>query len=187
MQAIDIDKLKARDTETLKYLYNIIKPYLKSFIKDEIKLETILEFEDILQEILLVIYNNLDKIIKMNDPKKIKEYCYAITRNKVVLDLLPKYQVKEKTERLYKEKESTEIDKFDIFGEEEKSQLRNAIIKYISKLPDDERLIIQLYYYDEKTVAEIAEILGIHVSTVSRKHTRLLLKLKDYIKNQFAI
>ncbi len=56
----------------------------------------------------------------------------------------------------------------------------NEILKEIIKtLPEREKTIISLYYYNELTYKEIASILDISESRVSQLHTKCLLKLKN--------
>lgn len=58
--------------------------------------------------------------------------------------------------------------------EEIKSQLAEAI----SKLPDRERLVVALYYYEGLTLKEIGEILDISESRVSQIHTKAVFRLR---------
>ena len=46
------------------------------------------------------------------------------------------------------------------------------------KLPDRERLVMTLYYYEESTMKEIGHILGVLESRVSQIHTSAVLHLR---------
>ena len=48
----------------------------------------------------------------------------------------------------------------------------------LGKLPDREKTVITLYYYDELTLREIGEVLGVTESRVSQLHTKAILRLK---------
>ena len=48
----------------------------------------------------------------------------------------------------------------------------------IDQLPEKERLVISLYYYEELTMKEIGEILSITESRVSQIHTKAILRLR---------
>jgi RNA polymerase sigma factor for flagellar operon FliA len=48
----------------------------------------------------------------------------------------------------------------------------------IAKLPERERTVITLYYYEELTLREIGEVLGVTESRVSQLHTKAILRLK---------
>ena len=58
--------------------------------------------------------------------------------------------------------------------EEVKRQLAAAI----AKLPDRERLVVALYYYEGLTLKEIGEILDISESRVSQIHTKAVFRLR---------
>jgi RNA polymerase sigma factor for flagellar operon FliA len=48
----------------------------------------------------------------------------------------------------------------------------------IDQLPEKERLVISLYYYEELTMKEIGEIMSITESRVSQIHTKAILRLR---------
>ena len=48
----------------------------------------------------------------------------------------------------------------------------------IQRLPEREKLVITLYYYEELTLREIGEVLGVTESRVSQLHTKAILRLK---------
>jgi RNA polymerase sigma factor for flagellar operon FliA len=58
------------------------------------------------------------------------------------------------------------------------TELREALADAIDKLPDRERLVITLYYYEELTLREIGEVLSVTESRVSQLHTKAILRLK---------
>lgn len=57
---------------------------------------------------------------------------------------------------------------------EARAQLKAAV----EKLSEREQLILSLYYHDEMTMREIAEIVGVAVSRVSQIHAASLVKLR---------
>jgi RNA polymerase sigma factor FliA len=58
------------------------------------------------------------------------------------------------------------------------SEMRKHLIKAINDLPERERLIITLYYYEERTMKEIGLMLGVVESSVSRIHASAVLHLR---------
>jgi RNA polymerase sigma factor for flagellar operon FliA len=58
------------------------------------------------------------------------------------------------------------------------TELREALADAIQRLPERERLVITLYYYEELTLREIGEVLGVTESRVSQLHTKAVLRLK---------
>ncbi len=58
------------------------------------------------------------------------------------------------------------------------TEMREAIGEAISGLPEREKLVITLYYYEELTLREIGEVLGVTESRISQLHTKAVLRLK---------
>ena len=57
-------------------------------------------------------------------------------------------------------------------------RLREALADAIARLPEREKLVVTLYYYEELTLREIGEVLGVTESRVSQLHTKAILRLK---------
>ena len=54
----------------------------------------------------------------------------------------------------------------------------SALGEAIARLPEREKLVVTLYYYEELTLREIGEVLGVTESRVSQLHTKAILRLK---------
>jgi RNA polymerase sigma factor for flagellar operon FliA len=52
----------------------------------------------------------------------------------------------------------------------------------ISRLPEREKLVIALYYYENLTLREIGEVLGVTESRISQLHTKAVLRLKSRLQ-----
>jgi RNA polymerase sigma factor for flagellar operon FliA len=71
----------------------------------------------------------------------------------------------------------------DTAGPEPQSELAQPVLKValgvaIARLPEREKLVVTLYYYEELTLREIGEVLGVTESRVSQLHTKAVLRLK---------
>ena len=62
--------------------------------------------------------------------------------------------------------------------EAEASELKDRLADAIESLPERERLVVALYYYENLTLREIGEVLGVTESRVSQLHTKAILRLK---------
>lgn len=60
----------------------------------------------------------------------------------------------------------------------ESDEMRRLLADAIDRLPERERLVVALYYYEELTLREIGEVLGVSESRVSQIHTKALLRLR---------
>jgi RNA polymerase sigma factor for flagellar operon FliA len=58
------------------------------------------------------------------------------------------------------------------------SELRERLTEAISDLPERERLVMTLYYYEETTMKEIGLILGVVESRISQIHASAVLHLR---------
>lgn len=60
----------------------------------------------------------------------------------------------------------------------ERKQLTRELAEHLERLSEKERLVISLYYYEELTQKEIAEVLSLTEGRVSQLHSQALHKLK---------
>jgi RNA polymerase sigma factor for flagellar operon FliA len=63
------------------------------------------------------------------------------------------------------------------------SEIKNRLSDAIADLPEREKLVIALYYYENLTLREIGEILGVTESRVSQLHTKAVLRLKSRLQS----
>jgi RNA polymerase sigma factor for flagellar operon FliA len=64
------------------------------------------------------------------------------------------------------------------------TELREALGESIARLPEREKLVITLYYYEELTLREIGEVLGVTESRVSQMHTKAVLRLRSRMQEE---
>jgi RNA polymerase sigma factor for flagellar operon FliA len=61
-------------------------------------------------------------------------------------------------------------------------EMREALAQAITRLPDHERLVVTLSYYEELTLREIGEVLSVAESRVSQLHTKAILRLRARLR-----
>jgi RNA polymerase sigma factor for flagellar operon FliA len=64
-------------------------------------------------------------------------------------------------------------------AEAQTAELKDRLADAIESLPERERLVIALYYYESLTLREIGEVLGVTESRVSQLHTKAVLALRS--------
>lgn len=64
-----------------------------------------------------------------------------------------------------------------------KAEMRARLADAIAALPERERLVLTLYYYEEMTMKEIGLTLGVVESRVSQIHTSAVLHLRSLLAN----
>jgi RNA polymerase sigma factor for flagellar operon FliA len=65
----------------------------------------------------------------------------------------------------------------------EKDEIRRVIVEAINDLPEKEKKILVLYYYEDLTLKEIGQVLEVTESRVSQLHTKAILRLRSKLTN----
>ena len=60
-------------------------------------------------------------------------------------------------------------------------ELQETLAKVIDRLPEKERLVVSLYYYDELTLKEISVILKLSEARISQLHTKAIFRMRGYL------
>ena len=60
----------------------------------------------------------------------------------------------------------------------EKEEVKGVIVEAIQNLPDKEKKVIVLYYYEDLTLKEIGEVLDVTESRISQMHTKAIMRLR---------
>ncbi|HPJ95703.1 MAG TPA: FliA/WhiG family RNA polymerase sigma factor [Syntrophales bacterium] len=63
------------------------------------------------------------------------------------------------------------------------SELREGMKKAVNQLPEKERLVLALYYYEELTMKEIGKVLNLTESRVCQLHTQAILRLRGVTRH----
>jgi RNA polymerase sigma factor for flagellar operon FliA len=63
-------------------------------------------------------------------------------------------------------------------------ELRDRIANAIAALPEREKLVVALYYYENLTLREIGEVLGVTESRISQLHTKAVLRLRSKLQGE---
>lgn len=72
-------------------------------------------------------------------------------------------------------------------GEVEGREIRRILAAGIDMLPDRERLVIALYYFEGLTFKEIGKVLGVSESRVYQLHTQAMNRLRTFLREQGAV
>ncbi len=60
--------------------------------------------------------------------------------------------------------------------------IRELLVKHIEELPEKQKLVLSLYYYEDLNLKEIGKILEVTESRVSQLHTQAVEKLRSRLK-----
>jgi len=75
----------------------------------------------------------------------------------------------------------------DLDARLEQEQTRLVLLRTLDMLPEQERLVVALYYYERLTLKEIGRTLGISESRVSQVHTRAMARLRLRLNKALAV
>lgn len=71
--------------------------------------------------------------------------------------------------------------KDDAEGPEElaiKSHMKQLLVEAIERLPEKEKIVLSLHYYEELTLKEISKVLSLSEARISQLHSQAVLRLK---------
>jgi RNA polymerase sigma factor for flagellar operon FliA len=71
------------------------------------------------------------------------------------------------------------------FSEVSVAHLKTLVTDAIEDLPEKQRLVLSLYYYEDLNLKEIGRVLDVTESRVSQLHSQAILKLKARLKNNW--
>lgn len=99
-------------------------------------------------------------------------------------------------ETVYREEDNHQVPRVETIcdlshpsalGDVEKLEMRAFLTTAIDRLTEQEKLVIALYYFEELTLKEIGEVMSISESRVSQIHTKAVVKLRNMVKEKFAL
>ena len=68
----------------------------------------------------------------------------------------------------------------------EDKEMRAALVAAIRQLPERDQIIVTLYYFEQLTLSEIGQVLGITESRVSQLHSRCAMNLRSKLLDSVA-
>jgi RNA polymerase sigma factor FliA len=68
----------------------------------------------------------------------------------------------------------------------ERAELERLLASAIDQMPKAERTVLSLYYHEEATLREIAEIMRMHLSRVAQLKAQGILRLRTYMERRWS-
>ena len=65
----------------------------------------------------------------------------------------------------------------------EKDEIKRVIVQAIDELPEKEKKVLVLYYYEDLTLKEIGQVLEVTESRISQLHTKAITRLRAKLTN----
>jgi len=130
--------------------------------------------EDVCQEVFVRAWNALPKFT-ITEQGTFQAFLYRIARN-LIIDLGRKKR--EYSLEAYEDVETEE----DFAGDLDREATIEQVKVALAKLPDKDRQIILLRYFEEMSHSEVASIIGIKEGALRVRTIRLLQKLRELLK-----
>lgn len=166
--------LQQRDQQVFSYLYDHYAPALNAVIYRMVENKEL--SEDILQEAFVKIWNNFNSYDRSKG--RLFTWMINLTRN-LTIDTLRSKSYK-KQQKISGDENTVSnirdsnagIEKFDAVG----------LSKQLANLKPDQKIIIDLAYFNGLTQDEISKQLNIPLGTVKTKMRSAILELRKYLK-----
>ena len=153
------------ETELYNATYNTVYALVKSMVKDE---DTVL---DILQDSYVKAFRNLNQLQEAN---KFRPWLKTIARNRTM------DHFRERKTVLFSEMAPLDDENADVEIEDtnpealpevviDRQETSRLISEILDALPEDQRGVISMFYYEQMSVKEIAEQLGVSDNTVKSR------------------
>jgi RNA polymerase sigma factor for flagellar operon FliA len=68
----------------------------------------------------------------------------------------------------------------------ERAELERVLALALDRMPKQERIVLSLYYYEELTLREIAEVMGLHLSRIGQLRVQAILRLRSHLERVWA-
>ena len=176
-----IARMASRDSKAMSELYDLYSGLLYSVVFKITRVQS--EAEEVLQDVFVSAWDNAHKF----DPKKAKVFTWLMTiaRNKAI------DRVRSKA---YKVQQASSGDEFDKIESATISPLNSQLAKdnasvikeALNGLPEDQKKVIQLSYYEGQSQSQVAETLGIPLGTVKTRMRLGMMKLTEELKNRLG-
>ena len=173
-----IDKILANDTKAFTVLVNRYKNMVFTLTLQLLKNKE--EAEEVSQDTFVKIFKHLDKF---KGDSKFSTWVYRIAYNSC-LDRIKTYKkhrntvgIDEFTENQVKTMETA----FDLM---ERSDREESVKECLKRMPEDDAVIITLFYFEELSLAEISKVIGLDTNNVKVKLFRARKRLATILKER---
>lgn len=131
--------------------------------------------QDILQDTFIKAYHNIEKFKKES---QLYTWLYRIATNESLQQL-------NKMKKLQKADENAEYHLMNLVAESNENssnEILEILEKAIQTLPEKQKLVFMMRYYDELSYEDISQIVDMSVGTLKTNYHYAKQKIEDYIK-----
>ena len=168
---------KLRNKDTRNYGFNLLVREYQERIYWHIRKMVIDhdEANDLVQEVFIKVWNNLDKF---RGDAKLYTWIYKVATNECLTYLAKK---KRRFFLPLGDVEGELINKLDTSAHINGDEIQLKLQKALLKLPDKQRLVFNMKYFDEMKYDEIAEITATSVGALKASYHHAVKKIEEII------
>jgi RNA polymerase sigma-70 factor (ECF subfamily) len=168
-----VKRVKAGDILAYELLVKKYEVKLFWFLKKWTKEESLIE--EVIQDSLFKLYKGIHKV---NEKKGFSAYLYTIAKNQ----LMDRFRSDKKTLSLMESVVGVDGEKLyeDIHKKDIQEQVREAL----ANLKEQQRKVIELYFFEELSYKKIGEKMGVPINTIKTNIRRAKNKLLSLMKNE---
>ena len=179
-----IERAKKNDQSAISEIYWCSSTELYRVVKVLVRDDDTVN--DILQDTYIKAFARLDQL---QDPERLIPWLKVIANNTAKDWLKKKKPVlfsemsdQEETDGLsfVESRESTDTDVNPEMAMDEK-EVRRLVMEILNQLPEDQRMVVGMFYYEEMPVKDIAETLGVSENTVKSRLVYARKKIKEQV------
>jgi RNA polymerase sigma-70 factor (ECF subfamily) len=163
-------RLAANDSSALEMIWNLYASDLLGYLVSVLR--SMPDAEDVLQEMFVTIARNRDAVA---GARLLKPYLFRMARNAAVNRIKRDTRMRNHLD---------EAPAWLVLGEEAEARddRGRGLTSALEALPEEQRTVIVLKHYREKTFREIGELLGISENTAGSRYRYGMQKLRDLIR-----
>ncbi|MGJ8745303.1 RNA polymerase sigma factor [Polaribacter sp.] len=132
--------------------------------------------DDVLQNTFIKIFKNIDKF---NEQSKLFSWMYRIATNESITFINKRAKERKLDIDDYQQELSSNLAEDEFFTGEE---IQLILQKAIATLPQKQRLVFNMKYFDDLKYEEISEILETSVGALKASYFHAVKKIESYIK-----
>ncbi len=172
-----IDRVKAGDREAFHWVVNQYKDMVYTLCLRMLTDEE--DARDAAQEVFVKAYRS---IASFQEKSKFSTWIYRIAYNHCISEIRKKVKVIDLVDELPDNDESSgDVNGLEILSREERTRYLQMAVE---ALPETDAVVVTLFYYDELSLEEIAEVTGLTSSNIRIKLHRSRKKMYKVLSEQ---
>jgi RNA polymerase sigma-70 factor (ECF subfamily) len=174
-----IDRVSGGDHGAFSELYRRYSPSAFGLAKRIVGDQTMAE--EVLQEVFLSVWRRAGAF----DPARgsVRSWLFAQIHHRSV-DVVRREEAEKRRSRATVEPDATEEDVEDVIEESWLSARREHVRSALTNLPDEQRRVIELAYYNGLTQTQVADAMGVPLGTVKSRTLAAMRRLRQALSGQ---